>query len=230
MVTSNWTSLGAPGNLSANPSVGKNADGRLEAFAWTVGVDAAKALWHIWQTAPGTTWSNWFSSGGPLTGFVLESSPTIAENQDGRLEGFAIGAGGALWHIWQVVPNGTWSNWALLGIPSTTNNISAPAVGKNQDGRLEVFVIGADGALWHIWQTSPGGTWGSWASLGAQSSSVTVIGDPFVTENGDGRLEAFAIGSDDALWHTWQVSPGGSWEIILIFGESSAIMWNETCV
>ena len=27
----------------------------------------------------------------------------------------------------------------------------------------------------------------------------------------DGRLEIFARGTDYALWHNWQVSPGGSW-------------------
>jgi hypothetical protein len=81
----------------------------------------------------------------------------------------------------------------------------------NDDGRLEAFVIGSDGALWHIWQLTPGGAWGNWHSLGTPSSSVNAIGDPFVAENDDGRLEAFAVGSDDKLWHTWQVTPGGSW-------------------
>jgi len=34
-----------------------------------------------------------------------------ARNQDGRLELFARGADKALWHIWQVAPNGGWSGW-----------------------------------------------------------------------------------------------------------------------
>jgi hypothetical protein len=29
--------------------------------------------------------------------------------------------------------------------------------------------------------------------------------------NADGRLEIFARGSDNRLWHTWQQSPGGTW-------------------
>jgi len=29
--------------------------------------------------------------------------------------------------------------------------------------------------------------------------------------NADGRLEAFATGTDSALWHIWQVTPGGGW-------------------
>ncbi len=34
---------------------------------------------------------------------------------------------------------------------------------------------------------------------------------PAVERNGDGRLEAFAVGSDCAPYHAWQTSPGGSW-------------------
>src|SRR5690349_3086633 len=74
----------------------------------------------------------------------------------------AIGTDNALWHIWQTAPNNGWSSWASLGGILT----SSRAVGRNADGRLEVFVRGTDEALWHIWQLTPGGAWSSWASLG----------------------------------------------------------------
>src|SRR6266498_3883098 len=44
-----------------------------------------------------------------------------ARNQDGRLELFARGADQALWHIWQVAPNGGWSGWESLGGELTSN-------------------------------------------------------------------------------------------------------------
>jgi len=43
--------------------------------------------------------------------------------------------------------------------------VSAPGVGVNPDGRLEVFVVGSDFALWHNWQLTPGGAWSGWAPL-----------------------------------------------------------------
>lgn len=39
------------------------------------------------------------------------------------------------------------------------------AVASNRDGRLEVFGIGTDHALWHDWQVTPGGGWSGWNSL-----------------------------------------------------------------
>src|SRR6266581_8165944 len=88
----------------------ENADGRLEVFTIAGG-----ALWHIWQTTAGGNWYNtWFSSGKP-SGMDLQPSPTLVRNADGRLEVVAAGTDGALWHIWQTAPNGTWSSWASLG-------------------------------------------------------------------------------------------------------------------
>jgi len=80
------------------------------------------------------------------------------------------------------------------------------AVGKNQDGRLEVFAIGSDNALYHMWQG--GGEkdgWSNWSSLGGWQSDITV------GKNRDGRLEVFAIGSDNAMYHIWQKSPNSGW-------------------
>ncbi len=42
--------------------------------------------------------------------------------------------------------------------------VGPPAVARNADGRLELFAGG--GMLYHIWQTSPGGSWSNWDSLG----------------------------------------------------------------
>lgn len=98
---------------------------------------------------------------------------------------------------------GTRFRWGSLGGVIT----SSIAVGANADGRLEVFVRGTDGALWHQWQTAPSsGPWSGWSSLGGG-----IIGTPAVGRNADGRLEVFARGLDGALWHTWQVAPNSGW-------------------
>ena len=75
----------------------------------------------------------------------------------------------------------------------------------NADGRLEVFVRGADNALWHIWQTAPNNGWCGWASLGGW------IPRPGGHQNADGRMEVFVRGADNALWHIWQTAPNNGW-------------------
>lgn len=84
--------------------------------------------------------------------------------------------------------------------------IGGSRVGQNADGRLEVFVIGTDSAVWHNWQVSAGGAWSGWASLGG-----IVTSQPVVYSNFDSRLEIFARGTDSAIWHNWQVAPNDGW-------------------
>ena len=57
------------------------------------------------------------------------------------------------------------TNWTSLGTPGGTLKVFWPHAVQNADGRLEVMLTGSDGNLWHIWQTTPGGTWGTWATL-----------------------------------------------------------------
>jgi len=81
--------------------------------------------------------------------------------------------------------------------------IKKPAVAQNEDGRLEVFVIGTDKALYYNIQS----TIGSFLSYsGFVSLFGTVISDPVVAQNSDKRLEVFVIGADNSLWHIFQLS------------------------
>jgi hypothetical protein len=204
---SSWASLGMPPNMQniPGPVVEKNADGRIEVFE--AGSD--DALWHIWQTTAGGGWyKSWFSSGKPSASAGMYMGPSVIQNADGRLEVFTVGTDGALWHIWQNVPNGTWNQWTSLGTPSNVQLNTGPTVGKNKDGRLEVMVADNNGVLWHTIQVAPGKDWNDWASLGTLPSTNLSF-SPVVSENSDGRLEIF-VASSYELWHAWQVTPG-SW-------------------
>jgi len=78
-------------------------------------------------------------------------------------------------------------------------------VAQNKDGRLELFHVGSDDAVYHNWQVAPAGNWSGWKAFGGKAKEVTA------TENQDGRLELFSIGLDGAFYHNSQVTPGGTW-------------------
>ena len=132
-------------------------------------------------------------------------TPSVASNENGRLEVFWWGSDGALLHKWQL-SSGGWSGWASLGGALA----SPPVVMPNDDGSLEAFARGTDGALWCIRQLTPGGSWSGWTSL-SLTPSGPFRGNPAVGWNVSGKLEVFVRGSDDALWHKWQLTPGGNW-------------------
>ncbi len=142
------------------------------------------------------------TSGFQSLGGKLTSRLAVGRNQDGRLEVFARGLDGAVWHIWQGAANSGWSGWSSMGGSITSD----PCVASNADGRLEVFARGQDGALWHNWQTAPNNGWSGWRSLGG-----VITSNPACGRNQDGRLEVFARGQDGGLWHIWQIAPNSGW-------------------
>jgi hypothetical protein len=120
---------------------------------------------------------------------------------------------------WLTRAAGVWNYWRFL-----------MGAGMNADGRLELFVRGSDGALWHKWQTKPsGGPWSDgWISLGGSLS-----GGPAVVLFSDQRLHVFSHG-DGSLWHLQQSAPSNGWAEWESFGapdgvaltDSPAIGWN----
>src|SRR6266566_3849801 len=133
---------------------------------------------------------------------------TISSSADGRLELFATGKDGALWHLEQTAVNNGWSNWNSVGTASG-GFTSSPVAGPSADGRLELFATGKDGNLWHLWQTAVNNGWSSWYSHGSAGGGFT--GSPIIGPSADGRLELFAIGKDGALWHLWQSAVNNGW-------------------
>src|ERR1700722_20159029 len=105
---------------------------------------------------------------------------TVARNNDGRLEVFAVDPSG-LSHADEVAPSAaTWSPFSSLQGGASSNGV---AVAMNRDGRLEVFIINDSGDCWHSWQTTAGGAWSPWGQMG---SGLT--GTPAAAQNQDGRL------------------------------------------
>ncbi|MGH9987984.1 MAG: hypothetical protein ACRD8W_28935, partial [Nitrososphaeraceae archaeon] len=138
-----------------------------------------------------STWSSSWTSLGPA--LRDSTDPVVIANSDGRLQAFVVGTNNALYYKTQTsAGSSTWSSsWTPLGggIKADTS----PAVARNSDGKLQVFVVGTNNQLYYKTQTTAGGsTWStSWTSLGGTLRENT---DPAVVPNSDGRLEAFVMG------------------------------------
>ena len=73
---------------------------------------------------------------------------------------------------------------------------SAPDAVSWDEGRLDIFGVGTDSAMWHRWWD--GSAWGGWESLGGVLESP-----PDATAWAANRLDIFAMSTDSALWHRW---------------------------
>lgn len=196
----NLINAGSFSNPHINPVVARNSDGRLELFA----VGQTGLLYHNYQNTSGG-WSGWLALGGWQ--FAGNAIPAVGRNPDGRLEVFIVGTDGGLDHIWQQTAgnSSSWSGWAGFG-GWTFSQTACVVANNNANGRLEIFLIGLDGALDHIWDTGSG--WSGWAGLGGTWNQNACVA---AGSNLDGRQEVFVIGTTGELYHNYQTVPNGGW-------------------
>src|SRR6185369_4478967 len=88
-----------------------------------------------------------------------------------------------------------------------TQLFGTPTIGASGDGRLELFVIGVDSALHHIYQTRWSNGWSTWSTAGGPFSNLMY--PPAVGSSGDGRLEVFVAAG--GLQHMWQTRWSNGW-------------------
>ncbi|MFC9246179.1 family 43 glycosylhydrolase [Streptomyces sp. NPDC057136] len=192
-----WEHFGGP--AGGVPTLGRNTNGRLEAFSLAPG---GVNLHHRVQRVDGD-WNDWEEFGGPAG-----SAPAVGRNADGRLEVFALSPGAtAVARRRQWSPGSlTWDAWdAGFGGPAG----APPVVAANADGRLAVFALAPGGSrIDHRWQESPNGRWAAWQSFGTAAGAA-----PRVTRDGSGRLTVVAIApSGLATFYRRQAVPSGGWD------------------
>ena len=187
--------------------VGHDQNGRLEAFAVRGGT-----LLNWSQTATGT-WTGPVDLGSP--GGPLEPGLAVASEHDGRVSVFARRADtAAIVELGQTAPNGPWATaWTSLGNPNAGDangeqQVGTPIVGKNGDGRLEIFIRNGGGGVSTSFQQS-----GSWAFSGwFDMHGSNIQEDPAAVTTNSGRIELFAS-TKTGILHWYQPTPNNGFNV-----------------
>ncbi|MFD5322768.1 glycosyl hydrolase family 32 [Streptomyces sp. NPDC127092] len=143
-------------------------------------------------------------------------NPAAALDVQGRLTLFALDAGdrSMLRRVQLDAGTDTWSEWEQFGGPAG----AVPTLGRDTDGRLEVFSLAPGGARLHHRVQRPDGTWYDWEEFGGPAGAA-----PAVARDALGRIEVFALSpggtvvarrrqsSPGALtWDPWDPGFGGA--------------------
>jgi len=186
---SNWMNeVGAPPPgiaAGSGPAVSSWAANRLDVFVR----GADNAIWHAWWD--GTKWNAWQSLGPAIV-----SNPAAVSWGLNRIDLFGVGTDGNLYHkVWNGSSWGAWENDVGHPPPGIAAG-SGPAVSSWAANRLDVFVRGADNAIWHAWWD--GTSWKSWVSLGP-----AIVSSPAAVSWAANRIDLFGVGTDGNLYHKW---------------------------
>jgi hypothetical protein len=95
-----------------------------------------------------------------------------------------------------------------VSLGGTWPNSDAIGVGRNADGRQEIYVVGQDRRLYTAYQTQVNGGWFGWTSFDGSWRSTDSIG---VQLNLDERQEVYLVGDDGVFYTKYQVTQNSSW-------------------
>jgi hypothetical protein len=193
-----WYSLGGE-DLTKPVRCGRQRDGRL--VLCVRGGDGA--IYYRAQETPNGAWANWLPIGGSdVRDFVLGS------RRDGRLVIAAVFGDGTLHVATKSSRSIAWGNWRNLGGYALEGSLD---LAENLDGRLEVFVVGGDGIVYHIWEASPTRStgWSGWANF--YDPKLPSICDIAAARSEDGKIFVFMMTVERGMFVASQVAPGGGW-------------------
>jgi hypothetical protein len=112
---------------------------------------------------------------GKIAGVVAAGIAAIIAIQKAEFQNADLGNGVEVTMPWWAIFLGWWGVVLMKPLLASTDMSptwpsmgghdlqSRPSVATNADGRQEVFVLGGDRALYHNWETSPGGAGSGWA-------------------------------------------------------------------
>lgn len=137
---------------------------------------------------------------------------SLAINQNGALEVFAVDGAGDVWHnrqsaasVSESSPAG-WHGWSsdLGGVTSSGGVASI----RNLDNTLAIFVPTASGDVFRNQQEAPGGGWRGWRDMGASSEGLAHL---VAGKGADGSLNVCGIGGNGDVWCAGESAPGIGW-------------------
>jgi len=202
-----WETAG--GLLLSSPAVVSRAASQLDVFA--LGFD--NQVYHAQWISP--TWFTWsrIDCGDDYfpqidLSFPLPSipAPAVAARDGEQLDLFRRGPDNTL--RWCHSEDGaTWGTWENLG-GMLASEPSAVALGN---GRMQVYALGVDGALWYRIYDS---NWGDWQHL-ETPSEVAPEAVPALTSPATGRVAIYLSGTDEQIWTIQNNGSGwGTWSSI----------------
>src|SRR5262249_13133020 len=115
---------------------------------------------------------------------------------------------------YQTTPGGAWNSngYTQFANPAGVTMVGDPAIGTNVEGRLTPSVLERDGVVQVQYQTTPGGArLSSGYTMFSNPAGSSMMGNPAIGRNNDGRQFLVVRGSDSVIHLQYQTTPGGGW-------------------
>jgi len=235
----NWKELAWAGELNrgiSNIASTAHEDGRLAVFLDGAHGGSAGIV-HKFQTGANGNWDNWSAGEGSPAEFGGFSADPMAVGRGlgGRIQVFVHSARNFFWRRWQLDKNAGFSDFYLVVPPGAPSDYQDLLLANNQDGHLELFTIGGDGVVYHMWETAPAAWSYVWSAFAEPQPGERVIPAERAllgaALNGDGLLSLFYRGPGgpvgnpgSTVWRIEQLAANANWGDWVFMGGSDTLI------
>ena len=180
---------------------------RLDVF----GLGTDNKVYHLFYDGVAQVWG---PSIGPevLPGDQTFSSAPAAVCQGPKsVDVFAIGTDKKMYHKYWNAASGVWeplTTWEPLGGAF----IDSPAAVSWGPDRLDVFGLGTDNKVYHMFQDGDAKAWEPAIGPEVLPGDQTFKSAPAVVSWGPNRIDVFAVGTDNQMYHKYWDGVSGIWE------------------
>ena len=205
-----WSAWSGPNWNGASPLMEICAcqqGGTRGAQLW--GITGSNGLVSTFQETPGGKWSPWMPApwvaGGPTA--VLQVA--AAQQNDGRVQLWALDQQEQIWSIWQTSPGGGWTAWVgpNWGGSQKLQTLAASQQGGTRGAQL--WVTDQNDQLFSTYQETPGGGWALW--LGPNWAGAPPFIQMAAAQQNNGCVQVWGIDQNASVKTITQTSPGGGW-------------------
>jgi hypothetical protein len=206
-IDSNWRRL-SPQIIIEQPSCVLSRPDQIECFV----IFPNRAMYRL--HGDGRNWVLWESLRGPSGG--LSTPPSCLAPDPGDTACFANDASGHMWR-WR---SNVW-------IRFDGSFLEQPSCVSWGPGRIDCFARGTNQAMYHGWRPTAlvdlrgSEGWRTWEGLGGEIGSAVggLQNQPSCVSSSLGRIDCFARGSDQQMWHSWWPCPsceGGTLQTVAV--------------
>lgn len=197
-----WANVaGGTGIMVGDPAIENMGDGRLMAFSLA---SDGQIYSSNQSTAYSDTWTAWSGHGLPTT-FV--GNPKTSHFTNGRVAVFCRDTNGNIWYRYQTTSMGSWGSWVNLGHHSICATAGDPVIARNPNGKMQLFVRGANGNIFTLIESaSDSTTWNAWSGL----YDKAFVGDPEIGMSQNNRILVFCRASDNCIYRCYQTVVNGT--------------------
>lgn len=216
-----WTTAqSAPGGdwiQWSGPNWNKAPQGLKRIAASQQGGTRGAQLWGIaddyslhtcYQLTAGGNWSAWqgWAATSQNSQFI---EITAAQQNDGRVQLWALDTKRQLWSCYQTSPGGDWTAWSTPNWDGAPLLINIAVCQQGGSRGAQLWGITEDYVLVSDYQVSPGGNWSGW-SKGSWLNAPQCY-ELAAAQQNNGSVELWIITLQQVLSGISQTSPGGNW-------------------